>query len=422
MRTPITVLALGLSLAVVCPVPAEPVAGTLPAGEQSAVVYAFQLEEARQVQLRMASEEIDSYLFLFEVGDGEGSERFTLVSEDDDGGGGLDSLIAMELPAGDYRLVASSFDGEGGPFEVSATSFKGGPVELLKSEVGDMANARPAPAGGDPAVEVFGPRPAFPVRIGVLKAGRLQVDVLAVDRMDALLLLTDNDGEVLDVNDDTFSLEHSRIIQDVTPGEYIAWVTVSFEDAPHVGEFLLNATFRVIEDEAGVPLREAPEDAEDLAEWFDVEGGGVVGHSWTGEEVPDFELATLDGDRRVGLEELRGRLVLLDFWEPWCQPCLHTMPHLERLHRELHESHKLTVVGVTSDEPARIREAIGNLDTSYLQLHDPDNTASRAFQVTAIPRLVLVGPDGVALADLTGTQSYEQLLALVDAGVEHLAD
>ncbi len=418
MKFPKIFLASSLSLAFAWAAGAEPISGTLPDGEDAAVIYAFEIDQARHVELRMSSDEIDSYLYLFAVGEGEGPERLTLVGEDDDGGGGLDSRIAQALEPGEYRLVARSFGGEGGPFEVAARTFKAGPIELLTSVVGDMTKARPAPAGGDPAVEVFGPRPAFPVRIGVLKAGRLQVDVLAVDDMDALLLLTDTNGEVLDVNDDALAMEHSRIIQDVTPGEYTAWVTVSFEDAPHVGEFLLNATFRVVEDDSPLPLREAPEDADDIVEWLSGEFGGVVGNSWSGEEVPGFELATVAGDDRIALDDLRGRMVLLDFWEPWCQPCLHTMPHHERLHRELQESHKLTVIGIVSDEPDRVRDVVERQRTSYLQLHDPDSATARAYGVTAIPRLVLVGPDGVALADLTGSQSYEQLLAMVNAGAQ----
>lgn len=400
------------ALALVGAAQAAPFSGTLPCGEEGFVVHAFDLEDASQIELLMSSDEIDSYLRLFAVGEGEGPGRMNLVAEDDDGGGGLNSLISMRLQPGSYRLVASSFDGEGGAYQLSGRKFKAGPMELVHSVIGDLADGKKLKGDAAPADGMLGDRTLYEVRINLPNAGRLQVDVLALDQTDALLLLTDAEGTMIAMNDDELTIQHSRVTEDLEAGDYIAWVTTSSDSAPAAGEFVLNATFRVIEDQADLQLRLAPEDAKDIVELM--EGGEVAG-DWRGEEVPGFELPVVGGNQMVSLEDLRGRLVLLDFWEPWCAPCLQTMPHLDRLQRELGESHKLTVIGIGSSAPDRLQAEIERLGVSYQQVHDPGGATAQAYGVTAIPRMILVGPEGVAYADLTGAHSYEALLRLIES-------
>jgi thiol-disulfide isomerase/thioredoxin len=417
MKILIHMLSLSTVLACASLADAESIRGTLKRGDDAMVVYSFKLQDESQVEIRMISEEIDSYLFLFAVQPDEGAGRFQLVAENDDDNSSLNSLIDEQLPPGDYRIVARSLGGEPGPFELIARRYRGGPPRLLVSALGDMAKSRPAPAAGDAAGMIFGERPAYAVSIPVSEAGRLQVDVLAHEDWDAILMLEAPDGTTLDVNDDMFSLQHSRIRHDVRPGNHTAWVTMSDPDAQNRGTFLLNATFRKIEDQADLPLRVADDDAEEIRSLITMGGGA---DSWVGREVPGFDLPTVDGDARVSLEGLRGRLVLIDFWEPWCGPCLHTMPHLERLHRELGESHEITVVGISSEEIESVRGVIERLETTYPQLHDPASGVSDAYGVASIPRLVLVGRDGVAVGDFTGTRTFEQLRAAVEEA--HSAD
>src|SRR5690606_12874969 len=67
----------------------------------------------------------------------------------------------------------------------------------------------------------------------------------------------------------------------------------------------------------------------------------------TGARAPAFEALTLDGHPAT-LEQLRGKVVLLNVWATWCAPCVEEMPALERLHREL-APEGLAVIGVNVD-------------------------------------------------------------------------
>lgn len=409
-----------LSLALSCAAAAEPVTGRLGAGDDAYGVFAFKIATPRMVDIRMSSEELDSYLHLFAVTPGEGPERFRLVAENDDDNESLNSRLNLQLDTGDYRIVASSLGGEAGPYALTARGYRAGQPKLLVSALGDMARARPAPAGRDAAGLIFGGRPAFAITIPVREAGRLQVDVLALDDWDAILMLEAPNGASLEVNDDMFAVQHSRVIRDVTPGVHTAWITVSNPDIPHSGEFLLNATYRIVHEQADLPLRIHKDDAPELRKLISRDGGEEA--RWTGREVPRFDLPKIIGEGRLALNDLRGRLVLLDFWEPWCVPCLETMPHLERLHRELGESHKLTVVGIASEGLPSLRREIARLDITYPQLHDPEGDVSEAFEVGAIPRLILIGPDGVALADLSGAHNFDQLREIINEAHEAIND
>ena len=66
-----------------------------------------------------------------------------------------------------------------------------------------------------------------------------------------------------------------------------------------------------------------------------------------GQAAPDFTLETLDGDP-VSLSDLRGYVVLLDFWASWCPPCRMTMPHLEMMRAQF-EADGLVVVALNLD-------------------------------------------------------------------------
>src|SRR5262245_8687747 len=76
---------------------------------------------------------------------------------------------------------------------------------------------------------------------------------------------------------------------------------------------------------------------------------------WAGGETPALELAALDG-KTHRLEEYRGRVVLVNFWATWCEPCRDEMPSIERLRRSL-DAQRFTVLAVNVAEGPRAAAA-----------------------------------------------------------------
>ncbi len=137
-------------------------------------------------------------------------------------------------------------------------------------------------------------------------------------------------------------------------------------------------------------------------------------HSASG-PLQAFEATDLRG-RRWTAADLRGRVVLIDFWATWCAPCLADLPRLKTL-REKHSRADFEIVGISLDVKSR-RSFVAWLNRNRIgwpQIHDRagyGGNLPRLFGVDQLPRTILVGRDGTIVAvDARG----ERLVALVDA-------
>ena len=122
---------------------------------------------------------------------------------------------------------------------------------------------------------------------------------------------------------------------------------------------------------------------------------GLSDHSWPspGELAPDFSLSGLQ-TTHVRLSDLRGRVVLLNFWATWCGPCRQELPQLQRLHQQ-HSNAGLVVLGISDEKPDHTREFLAERGITYPSLHDEGSLVFRRYGVTAIPTTLVIGPDGV---------------------------
>jgi peroxiredoxin len=130
--------------------------------------------------------------------------------------------------------------------------------------------------------------------------------------------------------------------------------------------------------------------------------------------APAFELATLDG-KRVKLADLKGKVVLVDFWASWCKPCLASMPALVELHRTL-TSKGLVIVGVTDDDPADAKQTVADKKLTYPIALDPDHAAWSAYLVQGLPTTVLIDRTGIVRQVMLGASGYgdEQVKAMIE--------
>lgn len=116
-----------------------------------------------------------------------------------------------------------------------------------------------------------------------------------------------------------------------------------------------------------------------------------------GKTMPDFALPDSTG-RRVSLESLRGRWVVIDFWATWCGVCLRGFPELRKFSEECGD--RCTVVTIDIDDREEIwRPFIAKRDMPWINLlNDPtDHSESnpvKALGVSSIPVTVLIDPDG----------------------------
>ena len=110
-------------------------------------------------------------------------------------------------------------------------------------------------------------------------------------------------------------------------------------------------------------------------------------------DAPDFQVRTPD-DRQIHLTDLRGKVVFLNFWATWCEPCREEMPSIERLRKAM-EGKPFTVLAVNVGEgrPAAANYA-AKIQAGFTYLLDRDLQANRAWGARVLPATYLIGPDG----------------------------
>lgn len=128
---------------------------------------------------------------------------------------------------------------------------------------------------------------------------------------------------------------------------------------------------------------------------------------YAGVVAPDFEATTLAGNP-FKLAELRGKVVLLDFWAKWCAPCVAELPNIRKLHDRYAES-GLVVVGISFDRSAdEARAYVTDNHMEWIQVFAEKADKSPLadlYGVSAIPATYLIGPDGKVVArDLRGAE------------------
>ena len=120
----------------------------------------------------------------------------------------------------------------------------------------------------------------------------------------------------------------------------------------------------------------------------------AVPASATDSVAPDFVLKGSDG-KNLRLRELRGQVVMLNFWATWCGPCREEMPKLEQIYKQYHKA-GLTVLGVNIDDSAEsAARTARKLGVSFPVLFDSGKQVSRLYKVDAMPSTVIIDRDGI---------------------------
>ncbi len=116
-----------------------------------------------------------------------------------------------------------------------------------------------------------------------------------------------------------------------------------------------------------------------------------------GQPAPDFVLPDRSG-QMISLRELRGRVILLDFWATWCRPCRRTMPHVQKWH-EQYKDRGLKVIGVNIEGPLpRVFRYLDAGKYAFTVVFDQGNWRSQIVQlygVHSIPYTFLIDRRGI---------------------------
>ena len=127
------------------------------------------------------------------------------------------------------------------------------------------------------------------------------------------------------------------------------------------------------------------------------------------ELAPDFELTTIQGER-LSLQQLAGRVVVMDFWATWCPPCRESVPELRDLTKK-YPTEKLVLVSVSADKDENAwRDFVAKKKMNWGQYRDSDHKIADAFGISAFPTYLVIDGDGVIKERITGLNPHETVV------------
>lgn len=130
--------------------------------------------------------------------------------------------------------------------------------------------------------------------------------------------------------------------------------------------------------------------------------------------APDFSFTSLQGEY-ISLEDLRGKVVVLDFWGTWCRPCVDSVPSLRSMHKKYSKEPSFVLLGISSDREEDVwKEFTEKNKMVWPQYLDQDRRIHRAFGVRAFPTYIVIDHEGIVRFQTIGA-SWERSIDLHSA-------
>ena len=141
--------------------------------------------------------------------------------------------------------------------------------------------------------------------------------------------------------------------------------------------------------------------------------GGSVGDGTSSETdyattIESASFKAIDSDDRINVSDFEGKVVLVDFWETWCVPCLQAMPTFQQIIEDYPD--KFVVLAVSpgwSDTPEDVIKFRDENGFSFVFVLDDTDVATK-LEITGIPYKVFIGPDGKYISTELGTGGHQR--------------
>ena len=129
--------------------------------------------------------------------------------------------------------------------------------------------------------------------------------------------------------------------------------------------------------------------------------------------APDFAFTTSEGEY-VSLEDLRGKVVVLDFWATWCPPCVASVSEIRNLHQR-YVTDRFALIGISADDDEKAwRDFTAAKKMLWPQYRDEDRKIQRAFRIRAYPTYIIIDHEGILRYQSVGV-SYARSANLENA-------
>lgn len=127
-----------------------------------------------------------------------------------------------------------------------------------------------------------------------------------------------------------------------------------------------------------------------------------------GSKAPDFQAIDLRASRPVTMADYRGKVLLLNVWATWCDPCLREMPSMERLHQQF-KGADFVILGVSIDEAGadQVMKFANDLGVTFDILHDQSGAIQGIYQTVGVPESFVIDRDGLIVKKVIGDTQWD---------------
>ena len=121
-----------------------------------------------------------------------------------------------------------------------------------------------------------------------------------------------------------------------------------------------------------------------------------------GSPAPEIVLKDLQG-RDVKLSDLRGKVVLVNFWATWCKPCKEEMPAMQASYDKLRDKGFVVLAVNELEDTARVAEHIRTHGHTFEVVMDHNNQVANVYGVVGLPASFLIDPQGIVRERISGS-------------------
>ena len=127
-----------------------------------------------------------------------------------------------------------------------------------------------------------------------------------------------------------------------------------------------------------------------------------------GSRAPDFHAVDLASGRATTLADYKGKVILLNIWATWCQPCRVEMPAIERLHKRLGGTDfQVVSVSIDVDGDSVVTAFARNLGLTFQILHNQSGDIQQIYQTTGVPESFVIDRDGIIVKKVIGAAEWD---------------
>ena len=127
-----------------------------------------------------------------------------------------------------------------------------------------------------------------------------------------------------------------------------------------------------------------------------------------GSQTPDFLVTNVRTSKPASLADYRGKVILLNIWATWCDPCRLEMPAMEKLYSHLKDTDfRIVAVSVDKDGPDVVMKFVNELGLHFDILQDRAGTIQTTLQTTGVPESFVIDRNGVIIKKVIGAAEWD---------------